>query len=98
LNSTIDSIPTREDLRELKTIVKHLHSMSQHSHTSALELVDFGSNTLGICGATPTDLMHAFLEGVLKYLLRLVIESIPESKKSQIDILDICLVTSEIQR
>jgi hypothetical protein len=31
--------------------------------------------------------MHAFLEGVLKYLLRLVIESIPENKKSQINIL-----------
>jgi hypothetical protein len=69
LNSTIDSTPTREGLRELKTIVKQLHSMSQHRHTSAFELIDFGSNTRGICGATPTDLMHAFLEGVLKYLL-----------------------------
>jgi hypothetical protein len=49
--------------------------------------VDFGSNNCGICAATPTDLMHAFLEGVLKYLLRLWVDPLPPDKKTKIDYL-----------
>ena len=78
---------TKEHRRERIKHVKSLHSMSQHWHISAFEHVDFGANKRGICAATPTDLMHAFLEGVLKYLLWLWVDPLPADKKAQIDYL-----------
>jgi hypothetical protein len=68
-------------------MVKRLHSMSQHRHISAFQKGDFGANKRGICAATPTDLMHAFLEGVLKYLLQLGVNPLSPDKKTKIDYL-----------
>lgn len=65
--------------------LKKLHAASQHRHISAFVDVDFGANTRGISGATPTDLMHAFLEGVLKYLLRIIVAPLSHDEKASLD-------------
>ena len=49
--------------------------------------VNLGDNNLGIFGATPTDLMHAFLEGILKYALCLYAESLTPKQQAAIDTL-----------
>ena len=71
--------------------------MSQHWHISAFQHVDFGANQRGICAATHTDLMHAFLEGVLKYLLRLWVKPLPANKKTKIDYL-ICHIFGNLRK
>jgi len=48
--------------------------LSTHVSKNAFHQVDFGENpdtAVGIYGNTPTDLMHAFLEGVLKYAIKI---------------------------
>ena len=61
--------------------------MSQHKHLSAFDGIDFGANDRGIQGATPTDLMHAFLEGACKYVVRLVIDPLTSGQKAELDFL-----------
>ena len=47
--------------------------------------MDFGANQFGIHGATPTDLMHAFLKGVVKYIIHLVVDPMTPMDKAQLD-------------
>jgi len=47
--------------------------------------MDFGANKRGIFGATPTDLMHAFLEGVIKYLVRIFVDPVSPKNKAVFD-------------
>ena len=65
--------------------MKLLHELSQHRHHSAFIGVNFGANSLGIHGAMPTDLMHAFLVGFVKYIMHLVIDPMKPSDKVQLD-------------
>jgi hypothetical protein len=65
--------------------MKLLHQLLQHKHHSAFIGVNFGTNSLGIHGATPTDLMHAFLEGFVKYIMHLVIDPMKPADKVQLD-------------
>ena len=51
--------------RELRELEEKFKAISQHIHDSAFAEVWFGENPCGIFGATPTDLMHAFLHGAL---------------------------------
>ena len=77
---------TKKDHEKMKnSYIKLLHEMSQHCHTSAYIDIFFGANPHGIFGATPTDLMHAFLEGALKYLIRLYVDPLPPSNKADFD-------------
>ena len=71
--------------RKMYTLL--LHEMSQHRHFSAFAGCDFGANPRGIVAATPVDLMHAFLEGVLKYALRIYIDPMAPRFKRRLDYL-----------
>ena len=62
-----------------------LQEFSLYVCYNAFREVDLGDNDLGIFGATPTDLMHAFLEGILKYALRLFVESLTPKQRAAID-------------
>ena len=73
--------------KQRRLYTKLLHSYSQHRHLSAFTEVDFGANELGICGATPSDLMHAFLEGVMKYAIRIFIDPLSPIAKKDLDFL-----------
>ena len=62
-------------------------------HISAFSEIWFGENPNGIYGATPTDLMHAFLQGIIPYLLRIMMESLTIKEKETLDLLcDCCFV------
>jgi len=44
-------------------------------HDNALDGVWFGINPHGILGACPTNLMHAFLHGLIPYVIKIIIRS-----------------------
>jgi hypothetical protein len=67
-----------------KKYMKIWHKLSQHRHWHAFIRVNFGVNTFGIHGAIPTDLMHAFLKGVVKYIMHLVIDPMKTADKVQL--------------
>jgi hypothetical protein len=64
-----------------------LHNYSQHAVINAFQDMDFAGYERGIFGCTPHDLMHAFLEGVLKYCTRIFINGFTISQKADIDLL-----------
>ena len=47
--------------------------------------VKFGLNPGGIFGATPTDLMHAFEEGIVPYFLKVFVEPLTKQQKLKLD-------------
>ncbi len=64
---------------------KNLHAIAAHAVRNAFRNVCFGGDPRGIYGATPTDLMHAFNEGILKYCMKNIFEKIPPSRKARLD-------------
>ena len=80
-----NGLTMKELTRQRKKYMKILHGLSQHRHRSAFIGVNFGANSFGIHGAMPTDLMHAFLEGVVKYIMHLVIDPMKPADKVQLD-------------
>ena len=65
---------------------KSLHEQSQHAVLNAFQDVDFAGFPRGIFGCTPHDLMHAFLEGVLKYCTRIFIAGFRAAVQAEIDL------------
>ena len=91
-NQFIDTINVALNLDEInKNKRKHacevLQEHSQHAVINSFDDVDFAGSKGGIFGATPHDLMHAFLEGILKYSTRLFINGFNTSLKAEIDLL-----------
>eukprot|EP00978_Attheya_sp_CCMP212_P009428 scaffold22307_cov29-Attheya_sp.AAC.7 len=65
---------------------KHdLHQLSQHAMALATSLLSFGGDKHGIFSAQPVDLMHAFLEGIVKYAVCAYFKGIGPTKASGID-------------
>ena len=79
-----DGIFTKQ---EQKKALASLHRRSVHSVVNAFEGIDFGGCPRGIYGCTPHDLMHLFLEGVLKYSTRLFVNRYTIKQKAEIDML-----------
>jgi hypothetical protein len=50
----------------------YLKLVSQHAVHNAFNGIDFANNPRGIYGATPHDLMHMFLEGIMKYASKII--------------------------
>jgi hypothetical protein len=73
--------------KQKKSATEALHKMSQHVVRSAFENLDFAGMPYGLFGCTPHDLMHAFLEGVLKYCIKVFIDPMPPIQKTKIDML-----------
>lgn len=73
---------TKKHLEHLYALLKDL---TQHCFISGFHGVWFGSNKHGINGATPTDLMHAFLNGVLPYGIKIFVNSMTPTEKSRLD-------------
>ncbi len=68
-----------------KTATNNIHNLSTHLCYNAFRDVCFGGDSLGIMGATPTDLMHAFLEGVLMYIIRVFAAQLTKAQKANVD-------------
>eukprot|EP00978_Attheya_sp_CCMP212_P016137 scaffold42014_cov81-Attheya_sp.AAC.1 len=63
-----------------------LHELSQHAMELATSrLLSFGGDKHGIFSAQPVDLMHAFLEGIVKYAVCAFFKGISSTKASGID-------------
>jgi hypothetical protein len=73
--SVVDKKAARLKLKELST----------HLVNNAFHKVCFGGDNRGIYGCTPTDLMHAFLEGVLKYCMMVAFASLTVAKRAELD-------------
>ena len=70
---------------ELNNILDYLDGRSQHVVDNAFMHVWLGGNPLGILGSCPTDLMHAFCLGFLKYCLRIFTKSLTPTERSDFD-------------
>ncbi len=66
-----------------------------HMHTSAFLHVWFGAvNPNGIYSATPTDLMHVFLHGIIPYVIKILLSPFNNADKHCLDdLVDKTLVT-----
>lgn len=62
-----------EQAKEFSHIYHTLKSHSHYMHDNAFADVWFGDNERGILGATPTDLMHAFLHGIVSYVINVIL-------------------------
>jgi hypothetical protein len=71
--------------RDMKDAFSFLQKHSQHALLNAFHDIDFAGFPRGIFGCTPHDLMHIFLEGVLKYSTRIFINGFLEKHKAAID-------------
>jgi hypothetical protein len=69
----------------MKDAFSFLQKHSQHALLNAFHDIDFAGFPRGIFGCTPHDLMHIFLEGVLKYSTRIFINGFLEKHKAAID-------------
>ncbi len=70
---------------------------SQHKIENAFERIVFADPERGIFGATPVKTMHAFRKGVIEKVTKLVLESLPASKKAAFDDLAIAFYKSHRQ-
>jgi hypothetical protein len=59
--------------------------LGAHVVDNAFFKIDFGNNPRGIFGATPTDPMHAFEEGLVPMLLEVILDPLPDSSKKALD-------------
>ena len=74
---------TKEQLKQKQqTKQQELQALSQHIHCNAFENVWLGSNTYGLLESLPHDMMHAFLHGVLMYVLEVMSPLNPSENSS----------------
>ena len=74
-----------DDADVAKQAKNDLQMLSQHSMELATSLLSFGGDKYGIFSAQPVDLMHAFLEGIVKYAVCAFFKGIGPTKASGID-------------
>jgi hypothetical protein len=70
---------------------------SQHKLDNAFAHIEFADPERGIFGATPVETMHAFRKGVIEKVTKLVLDSLPASKKAAFDDLAIAFHKSHRQ-
>jgi len=93
-NENVDNLPINQKQFQLNRYLLELKKLSQHMHDNAFDGVWFGVNSAGILGACPTDLMHAFLHGLIPYVTNIIISYFTTTEKHDLDIMvDNILVT-----
>ncbi len=60
-------------------------ALGQHQVDNAFFPISFGDSLCGIFGSTPTDLMHALEEGIIKYITDTFLTPMPDSMASMLD-------------
>ncbi len=66
---------------------ENLRLLSQHMHINAFCDVWLGSNNCGLLESLPHDLMHAFLHGVLMYVIEVIMSPLNPTEKFQLDVI-----------
>jgi len=69
----------KEVVVDVNKIMTEFLQLSAHMHESAFCSIWFGANPHGIHGVTPTDLMHAFLHGIVLYVIKILLSQFAES-------------------
>ena len=59
----------KDKKKSKKDSKKYLQQHCCHETKNAFVGIEFGANPHGIYGASPVDMMHAHLEGMLKYTI-----------------------------
>ena len=85
-NDTMTYLSKSSSQQQRRVAYNVLHSNSQHAVINAFWDMDLGANPYGIYGATPHDLMHLFLEGILKYSTKLFVNLYKPKEKAEIDL------------
>jgi hypothetical protein len=62
-----------------------LHKLSSTAVDNAFNCVDFGDDIFGIYGCSPSDMIDAFLEGVLKLCVESFIDPLKPRTKAAVD-------------
>jgi len=70
---------------EINSAQSDLVALSAHQVLNAFRESNFGGDERGIYGATPTDLMHAFQSGWLRYLVKLALDKLTPTNKKRLD-------------
>ena len=73
------------DCATSKKASKQLQLLSTHVVNNAFDKVCFAGDSRGIYGCTPTDMMHALLEGVLKYTTQCIFLGLNVNQKVNLD-------------
>jgi hypothetical protein len=84
LNIIMDS-DMKYPKKEVQGAYNYMNDHSQHICRNAFYDIDFAGFPRGVFGCTPHDMMHCFLEGILKYTTRIFIQSFTEKEKAEID-------------
>ena len=93
-NENVDNLPINQKQFQLNHYLLELKKLSQHMHDNAFDGVWFSVNSVGILGACPTNLMHAFLHGLIPYVINIIISYFTTREKHDLDIMvDKILVT-----
>jgi hypothetical protein len=75
------------DVTELNQMNKEareaLHKLSSTAVDNGFHHVDFGGDFLSIHGCSASDMMHAFLEGVLKLCVKIFIDHLKTKKQGR---------------
>ena len=80
-----DTVEINKIKKRKEKYYQFLKMHSQHVCRNAFQDIDFANFPRGIFGCTPHDMMHCFLEGVLKYTTRIFIHTFTDNEKAGID-------------
>lgn len=58
---------------------------SQYKVDLAFNRVSFGGDSQGICGATPTEIMHALNQGLMQYVAQIFLSQLSDSYQNELD-------------
>jgi len=76
----------KDDLKQLQLDAhENLRLFSQHMHINAFRNVWLGYNTCGLLEQLPHDMMHAFLHGILLYVLEVIMSPLNPTEKYKLD-------------
>jgi len=77
---------TKEQSKQVQqTKQQKLQALSQHMHINTFANVWLGYNTCGLLEALSHDLMHAFLHGVLMYVLKVIMSHLNPLENFRLD-------------
>jgi len=77
---------TEKEIKDTKLEAhENLRLLSQHMHINAFHDVWLGSNTYGLLESLPHDMMHAFLHGVMMYVIEVILSPMNPSEKYDLD-------------
>jgi len=86
-NDDVEMMAIHVKQAENNKVLDHLQKKSHHMHDNTFKGIWFGDNSYGILGALPTNLMHAFLHGIVPYVVKTIVSPLTPLEKTTLDLL-----------